>query len=49
MQYSAEQLSSMLKKSIDQMVQDKQILPREGVKLSDYYEKCLHQSYTYLN
>ena len=48
MQYGAEQLSMMIKKSIDKMVQDKEILPREGVKLSDYYERCLYTSYTYL-
>ncbi|MCY4643782.1 MAG: biosynthetic arginine decarboxylase [Bacteriovoracales bacterium] len=48
MQYSAEQLSSLLKKSIDEMVQERHILPREGVKLSDFYERCLHTSYTYL-
>ena len=48
MQYNAEQLSMMLKKSIDRMVHEKKIPPREGVKLSDYYEKCLYTSYTYL-
>ena len=49
MQYNAEQLSGMLKKSVDKMVQKKQILPREGVKLSEFYQKCLYTSYTYLN
>ena len=48
MQYNVEQLSTMLKKSIDKMVQEKKIQPREGVKLSDYYERCLYTSYTYL-
>ena len=48
MQYNPEQLSALLKKSIDQLVQERKILPREGVKLSDFYEKCLNTSYTYL-
>ena len=48
MQYSVGQLSKMIKKSIDKMVQEKEILPREGVKLSDYYENSLYKSYTYL-
>ena len=48
MQYNSEQLTTLLKKSIDQMVQKKDILPREGVKLLDYYERCLYTSYTYL-
>ena len=48
MQYNAEQLSTLLKKSINELVQERKILPREGVKLSDFYEKCLYTSYTYL-
>lgn len=48
MQYNTDLLSKIVKKNIDTFVKEKMISPREGVRLVDYYEKCL-DSYTYLN
>ncbi len=48
MQYDHERLSSKIKKSVDRLISQKKIIPREGVKLVDYYESCLN-SYTYLS
>ena len=48
MQYNTDILSKVVKKNIDIFVQEKRIQPREGVRLVDFYEKCL-DSYTYLD
>ncbi|MBF0312338.1 MAG: biosynthetic arginine decarboxylase [Oligoflexia bacterium] len=47
MQYTPVALASNVKKTIDKQIQRKRIKPREGVRLTDFYEKCLHE-YTYL-
>ncbi len=48
MQYSPEIMAQAIKKQIDRKVRQGSILPREGVKLVDFYESCL-EGYTYLN
>ncbi len=48
MQYNPEYLALLVKKSIDEEIARKEIAPREGVKLVDFYESCL-EGYTYLN
>ncbi len=48
MQYNPEYMALLVKKSIDEEISNKEIAPREGVKLIDFYESCL-ESYTYLN
>jgi arginine decarboxylase len=47
MQYSPAAMAQTIKKSIDQKVHQGVIKPRDGVKLTDFYEHCL-ESYTYL-
>jgi arginine decarboxylase len=47
LQYSPESLIFTMKKLLDKQVQRKKIKPREGVKLIDFYEKCMDE-YTYL-
>lgn len=48
MQYSSHSMVKTLKRELDRQIKRGQILPREGVRLSDFYEKCL-RSYTYLS
>lgn len=47
MQYSPEMMARTIKRKIDRQVHRGAILPREGVKLIDFYESCL-EGYTYL-
>lgn len=47
LQYNPETMAQTVKASIDTMVKRGKIRPREGVDLTDFYERCL-QSYTYL-
>jgi arginine decarboxylase len=47
LQYGPQGMASTMKKAIDKQVQRGKIRPREGVKLTDFYEYCLRQ-YTYL-
>ncbi len=47
MQYNPEAMAQQMKKSIDKEISKGLISPREGVRLTDFYEDCL-QSYTYL-
>ena len=47
LQYSPEVMAQSVKKCIDRQVQQGKIRPREGVRLADFYEKCL-SDYTYL-
>jgi len=47
MQYNPDHLCYTIKKSIDKKVATKDITPRDGVKLIDFYEDCLN-GYTYL-
>ncbi|TDJ09495.1 MAG: biosynthetic arginine decarboxylase [Deltaproteobacteria bacterium] len=47
MQYNPDLMSYSLKKEVDRKVTEKKIPPREGVKLINFYEKCL-EGYTYL-
>ena len=47
MQYNPELMARTIKKEIDRQVQQGKILPREGVRLVDFYEDCL-ADYTYL-
>lgn len=47
MQYNTDFMAKTVKKSIDREVRKGHIAPREGVKWTDYYEKCLAGS-TYL-
>ena len=47
MQYNPDLMAYTLKKEIDRKVTEKKILPREGVKLTNFYEQCL-KGYTYL-
>lgn len=48
MQYSSHSMSKTLKRELDRQVRRGLIQPREGVRLSDFYEQCL-RSYTYLS
>lgn len=47
MQYHPSAMALDIKKMIDQQVAKGKIPPREGVKWTDFYERCL-QGYTYL-
>lgn len=47
MQYNPKSMASTVKKKVDERVRNGQIKSREGVALTDFYEKCLH-GYTYL-
>ena len=47
MQYNPDLMAYSLKKEVDKKVTEKKIPPREGVKLTNFYEKCL-EGYTYL-
>ncbi|MDA3970778.1 MAG: biosynthetic arginine decarboxylase [Desulfobulbaceae bacterium] len=47
MQYSPDIMARSIKKKIDSLVHKGAIIPREGVRLVDFYEKCL-AGYTYL-
>lgn len=46
-QYLPAELARALKTSIDREIRSGKIRPREGVKLTDFYESCLYD-YTYL-
>lgn len=48
MQYSSYSMVKTIKRELDRQIKRGQILPREGIRLSDFYEKCL-RSYTYLS
>jgi arginine decarboxylase len=48
LQYSPQAMAQTVKKSIEKQIQRGKLRPREGVDLTDFYEKCLG-SYTYLN
>ncbi len=48
LQYGPSDMSYKVKKSIEKHIQRGKIRPREGVKLSDFYEKCM-KKYTYLD
>lgn len=41
MQYNTDYMAKTVKKSIDREVRKGHIAPREGVRWTDYYEKCL--------
>ena len=47
MQYNTSYMAVVIKKQIDKQVQKGKISPRDGVKLTDFYEECL-RGYTYL-
>ncbi|MCO4792239.1 MAG: biosynthetic arginine decarboxylase [Bacteriovoracaceae bacterium] len=47
MQYNDQSLASSVKKVLDKQIKAGNIQPREGVKLIDFYERCL-RGYTYL-
>jgi arginine decarboxylase len=47
MQYNPDLMNYTLKKEVDKRVMDKKISSREGVKLTNFYQKCL-EGYTYL-
>ncbi|MEN9359635.1 MAG: hypothetical protein RL095_1170 [Verrucomicrobiota bacterium] len=47
MQYHPTFMAQTVKKEIDRLVTQQKLPPREAVKLSDFYEKCL-KDYTYL-
>ena len=48
MQYNSEEMCRKIKSGIDSKIKAGEIKPRNGVKLTDFYEACLH-SYTYLS
>ncbi|MCB9092126.1 MAG: biosynthetic arginine decarboxylase [Halobacteriovoraceae bacterium] len=48
LQYNVEQMAGNVKSQIDKLIQSGEIRPRDGIKLIDYYEKCLG-SYSYLD
>lgn len=48
LKYNPLHMCSKVKKQIDKRIKEGKIMPREGVKLIDFYEKCLKGS-TYLN
>lgn len=48
MQYTPQLMAMLIKKTIDQEIAQGRILPREGIKLIDFYDGCL-DSYTYLH
>ena len=47
MQYTPQMMSNLIKRSIDHEIAQGRILPREGIKLIDFYDTCL-EDYTYL-
>ncbi len=47
MQYNPEYMAQKMKKMVNKEISRGRILPREGVKLVNFYEECL-KSYTYL-
>jgi len=47
MQYNPQFMAFTVKKAIDHQISRGNIIPREGVKMVDFYEDCL-KSYTYL-
>ena len=47
MQYNTDYMAVVVKKAIDKEVHKGNLSPRDGVKLTDFYEGCL-KSYTYL-
>jgi arginine decarboxylase len=47
MQYNPDLMAYSLKKEVDRKITEKKIPSREGVKLTNFYEKCL-EGYTYL-
>jgi arginine decarboxylase len=47
MQYHPNSMANTMKKSIDKHVAKGEMKPREGVKWTDFYERCL-KGYTYL-
>ncbi len=48
MQYNPQAMATFIKKELNRQIKEGNIPPKEGVKLSDFYEKCLN-SYTYLD
>ena len=48
MQYTPQMMAALMKKYIDKEIANGTILPREGIKLIDFYDACL-EDYTYLN
>lgn len=48
MQYNTGYMAATIKRAISTQIQKGTLQPKEGVKLVDYYEKCLHD-YTYLS
>ena len=47
MQYTPQIMATLIKRTIDQEISQGRILPREGIKLIDFYDACL-DDYTYL-
>jgi len=47
MQYTPQMMAALLKKYIDKEIKKGTVLPREGIKLIDFYDACL-DDYTYL-
>jgi len=47
MQYTPQMMANLIKRTIDQEIALGRILPREGIKLIDFYDGCL-EDYTYL-
>ena len=47
MQYNPQYMAFTIKKAIDLQIREGNLNPRQGVKLTDFYEDCL-RSYTYL-
>jgi arginine decarboxylase len=47
MQYTPQMMATLIKRTIDQEISEGRILPREGIKLIDFYDACL-EDYTYL-
>ncbi len=47
MQYTPQMMSTLIKRTIDQAIAEGNIVPREGIRLIDFYDGCL-DSYTYL-
>jgi arginine decarboxylase len=47
MQYNTDYMAKVVKKAVDKQIRQGQVAPREGVRWTDFYEKCLDGS-TYL-
>ena len=47
MQYTPQMMATLMKRHIDREIAQGKLNPREGIKLIDFYDKCL-DSYTYL-